>query len=63
MCMGAREPPEEREVEQFFQHFVRLVQFIFNDTQSVFPPVPFSRPIYLFVSGHTRKCTEVFACQ
>lgn len=63
MCMGVKEPSEEREVEQFFQHFMCLVQFVFNDRQSVFSPFPFSRPIYLFISGHTHKCTKVFACQ
>lgn len=34
MCMGVKEPSQEREVEQLFQHFRCLGQFVFNERES-----------------------------
>lgn len=60
---NVREPSEEREAEQLFQHFACLVQFVLNERESAFSLFPFFRSIHLFISGRGRKCTKVFACQ
>lgn len=60
---NVREPSEEREAEQLFQHFACLVQFVLNERESAFSLFLFFRPIHLFISGCRCKCTKVFACQ
>lgn len=34
MCMGVKEPSQEQEVEQLFQHFMCLGQVAFNARES-----------------------------
>lgn len=65
MCMGVKETSQEQEVEQLFQHFMCLGQFVFNERESGgFSQFPSSSLIYQSVSGHRRcKCMKVFACQ
>lgn len=64
MCMGVKQPSQEQEVEQLFQHFMCLGQLVLMRGRVFFFQFPSSSLIYQSVSGHRYcKCMKVFACQ